>query len=142
LRFSVKLDGATLTGGVAALEKHDDALAAYLNPRLHLDQLDLEQFYFLEIGIVLHHLLVRIGAADDIFFALGALHLGDEVRRDAGPHLLVDQFDHGKSSGQRPGRALAFLHFLFQPLFLRLLFSPVHLNGGYSFRLMGISLLQ
>ena len=72
--FGEALDGAALAGGVAALEKHDDSFAGFLDPGLHFDQLDLQQFDLLEIIPLLHHLRIRIGAADDILFALGAFH--------------------------------------------------------------------
>ena len=126
--FGETLNGATLAGGVAALEEHDDTLSDFLDPGLHLDQLDLEQFNLLEIILFLNHLRIRIGAADDILFALGTFHFLHKVRRDAGAHLFVDQLDHRKGAGQRLTRVLVFLHLLFQPLFLGLLFGLDHLG--------------
>src|SRR5208337_5055047 len=55
--FSETLDRAALSGGVAALEQHDDALSGLLNPALRLEQLALK---------FEHVRLVRRGAHCDL----------------------------------------------------------------------------
>src|SRR5262249_52242078 len=55
-----RLDGAALAGGIAALEDDDDALAALLDPRLQMAELDLTLAHFLFVFLALEFLLLAV----------------------------------------------------------------------------------
>jgi hypothetical protein len=71
------LDGAALAGRVAALEQHDDLLAGFLDPFLHLEQFDLKLCLLLFIVLAADLALVGVLAifehAADLFCILAAL---------------------------------------------------------------------
>src|SRR5665648_773416 len=57
--FREALDGATLAGGVAALEDDRDPQALVLDPLLELDELDLQLVELRFVGLALHLLVGR-----------------------------------------------------------------------------------
>ena len=71
------------------------------------------------------------------FLLLAPFTLLDQIGRDAGAHLFVDQLDHRESSSQCFLRPLVFLHLLFQPLFLCLLLLLGYLCGREAFWFIG-----
>jgi hypothetical protein len=71
------LDGAALAGRVPAFEQHDDLLAGFLDPFLHLEQFDLKLCLLLFIVLAADLALVGVLAifehAADLFCILAAL---------------------------------------------------------------------
>jgi len=92
--FGEALDRTALAGRVAALEKHDDFRAGFLDPSLHLDQFDLEIFRLLLVGLVLDALFVGVGGTDDLPFARHGQDLVDDLLGHRFADALIDELDH------------------------------------------------
>src|SRR5699024_6267270 len=104
------LDGATLAGGVTALEQDDVALPGFLGPVLPFQQLDLQAAFDFLVFLTRHAFVIRIiltpgfnggaigpqeywiiliGVIDDIPFGLGEIDDGK---------IILSGFSHEKDS--------------------------------------------
>ena len=59
-------DRATLAGGVATLEQHDDAFSGFLHPGLQFQQLDLQSVLLLLVVIARHQVPVGVPAGTPV----------------------------------------------------------------------------
>src|ERR1700743_3585561 len=64
--FGKPLNRSTLTRGIPSFEDQHEAFADFLNPRLHLDEFNLKEFYFLQIVRLFHLPRARIYGALDL----------------------------------------------------------------------------